>query len=71
VRVNVSVHVCFAEVFEPFETRDQGHLREYLFRYLDEQSFRYNERKATDEELFRTVLGSIAGKRLTYARVTG
>lgn len=43
----------------------------HLFRYLDEQSFRYNERKATDAERFRKVLGSIAGKRLTYGRVIG
>ncbi len=43
----------------------------HLFRYLDEQSFRYNERKATDAERFRKVLGCIAGKRLTYARVKG
>ena len=43
----------------------------HLFRYLDEQSFRYNERKTTDAERFRKVLGSIAGKRLTYARVKG
>jgi transposase-like protein len=37
----------------------------HLFRYLDEQSFRYNERKATDQERFQKVLGSVAGKRLT------
>jgi transposase-like protein len=43
----------------------------HLFRYLDEQSFRYNERKATDAERFAKVLGSISGKRLTYARVKG
>jgi transposase-like protein len=43
----------------------------HLFRYLDEQSFRYNERKATDAERFRKVLAGIAGKRLTYARVKG
>ena len=43
----------------------------HLFRYLDEQSFRYNERKLTDEERFRKVLAGIAGKRLTYARVKG
>jgi hypothetical protein len=41
----------------------------HLFRYLDEQSFRYNERKLTDAERFAKVLGSISGKRLTYARV--
>ncbi len=43
----------------------------HLFRYLDEQSFRYNERKATDQERFQKVLGGISGKRLTYARVRG
>lgn len=41
----------------------------HLFRYLDEQSFRYNERKATDAERFHTVLGRVSGKRLTYAQV--
>jgi transposase-like protein len=38
----------------------------HLFRYLDEQSFRYNERKATDAERFQKALGSVAGKRLTW-----
>jgi transposase-like protein len=42
----------------------------HLFRYLDEQSFRYNERKATDSERFRLVLGSVAGKRLTWDTLT-
>jgi ISXO2-like transposase domain len=43
----------------------------HLFRYLDEESFRYNERKADDGERFGKVLASIAGKRLTWAQVTG
>jgi transposase-like protein len=43
----------------------------HLFRYLDEQSFRYNERTATDGERFQKVLAGVAGKRLTYARVKG
>jgi transposase-like protein len=43
----------------------------HLFRYLDEQSFRYNERTLTDGERFRKVLCGVAGKRLTYARVKG
>ena len=43
----------------------------HLFRYLDEQSFRYNERTSTDGERFRKVLAGVAGKRLTYARVKG
>ena len=29
----------------------------HLFRYLDEQSFRYNERRGTDTERFEKVLG--------------
>jgi hypothetical protein len=43
----------------------------HLFRYLDEQTFRYNERHLTDRERFVKVLGLISGKRLTYARVKG
>jgi len=43
----------------------------HLFRYLDEQAFRYNERHLSDRERFEKVLGSISGKRLTYARVKG
>ncbi len=43
----------------------------HLFRYLDEQSFRYNERTSTDGEPFQKVLCGVAGKRLTYARVKG
>jgi transposase-like protein len=43
----------------------------HLFRYLDEESFRYNERKANDGERFGKVLASVAGKRLTWAQVTG
>src|SRR5690606_27276086 len=43
----------------------------HLFRYLDEQSFRFNERKDCDAGRFHKVVGSVAGKRLTYADVTG
>jgi transposase-like protein len=42
----------------------------HLFRYLDEESFRYNERKATDRERIQQVLGSVAGKRLTWDTLT-
>jgi transposase-like protein len=38
----------------------------HLFRYLDEQSFRFNERKGTDADRFLRVASSITGKRLTY-----
>jgi len=48
----------------------------HLFRYVDEQVFRYNNRKTpkqniTDADRFNMVLSNITGKRLTYAEVTG
>jgi transposase-like protein len=49
----------------------------HLHRYLDEQTFRYNHRKdengrtLTDAERFTLALSQIAGKRLTFAEVTG
>jgi transposase-like protein len=49
----------------------------HLHRYLDEQVFRYNHRKdetgrkLTDMERFALALSQIAGKRLTFAEVTG
>ena len=43
----------------------------HLFRYLDEQAFRFNERKLTDAERFLTAVLSISGRRLTYKGLTG
>ncbi len=48
----------------------------HLFRYLDEQSFRYNYRGTkqspiTDAERFDIALSRILGKRLTFAQLTG
>lgn len=43
----------------------------HLFRYLDEQSFRFNSRKTTDAMRFVLALQSIVGKRLTFNQVTG
>jgi len=43
----------------------------HLFRYLDEQAFRYNNRKATDAERFSATVEGIIGRRLTYEQVTG
>lgn len=49
----------------------------HLFRYLDEQAFRYNNRKDAnkkplkDADRFELALSQIAGKRLTFAEVTG
>ena len=43
----------------------------HLFRYLDEQTFRYNTRKGTDAARFVLTLGSVVGRRLTYRALTG
>jgi len=43
----------------------------HLFRYLDEQSFRFNNRKTNDASRFDLAVSQIVGKRLTYAEVTG
>lgn len=44
----------------------------HLFRYLDEQVYRFNNRElANDGERFQKALSQIAGKRLTFAEVTG
>ena len=43
----------------------------HLFRYLDEQVFRFNNRKATDGSRFLSVARSVIGKRLTYKDLIG
>jgi len=48
----------------------------HLFRYLDEQAFRYNNRATRDNPLndadrFHLAMTQITGKRLTFAEVTG
>ena len=43
----------------------------HLFRYLDEQAFRFNTRKQTDADRFDEMTGRLFGRRLTYADLTG
>jgi transposase-like protein len=49
----------------------------HLFRYVDEQAFRFNNRKddngnpLTDSDRFDLAVRQIVGKRLTWAEVTG
>ena len=43
----------------------------HLFRYLDEQSFRFNNRKASDAERFDAAVCQVVGKRLTWDKLTG
>ena len=42
----------------------------HLFRYLDEQAFRFNLRKLTDAARFALTAGAVFGKRLTFAQLT-
>ena len=43
----------------------------HLFRYLDEQAFRFNERHDTDAGRFVKAISGIVGKSLTFAKLTG
>jgi transposase-like protein len=43
----------------------------HLGRYLDEQSFRFNEREDSDLGRFKSVLSSVSGRRLTYKELIG
>jgi hypothetical protein len=43
----------------------------HLFRYLDEQAFRFNNRKVTDSDRFELALLGVVGRRVTYKMLTG
>jgi transposase-like protein len=44
----------------------------HLFRYLDEQAYRYNNRKEMDDfDRFKLACSQIVGKRLTWDNLTG
>jgi hypothetical protein len=44
----------------------------HLFRYLDEQAFRYNNRKGMDDkDRFVNVMRNASGRRLTWKQLTG
>jgi transposase-like protein len=43
----------------------------HLFRYLDEETFRFNKREGNDGDRFKQVMQSVLGKRLQYAELTG
>jgi len=44
----------------------------HLFRYVDEQAFRYNNRREMDDaDRFNAVMSQIVGRRLTYKELTG
>ena len=43
----------------------------HLIAYVDERAFAFNNRKTSDFDRFSTVLTQVAGRRLTYAELTG
>jgi hypothetical protein len=44
----------------------------HLFRYLDEQAYRFNNRKEMDDfDRFKLAASQIVGKRFTWNEVTG
>ncbi len=44
----------------------------HLFRYVDEQAFRFNNRiEMNDGDRFVTVMKQIVGKRVTYKQLIG
>ena len=43
----------------------------HLFRYLDEQTYRFNNRELTDSERFVQAAQAIVGRRVTYKALIG
>jgi hypothetical protein len=43
----------------------------HLFRYVDEQAFRFNARETTDADRFGMVISQIVGRRLMYRELIG
>jgi transposase-like protein len=43
----------------------------HLFRYLDEQAFRFNEREGTDADRFHDAIKGIVGRRVMYQELIG
>ncbi len=41
----------------------------HLQRYVDEQSFRFNNRKTNDGERFAGVMSTVTGRRLTWRQL--
>jgi|SRR5271166_2581300 len=72
-----SPHERLGEFLEPVQAQSARNLRSFhLERYLDEQVFRYNNRATKDNPLndsdrFHLAMSQVAGRRLTYAQLTG
>lgn len=68
-------HERHGELLERTEKHHQGHLRLpiepfHLFRYLDEQSFRFNEREDDDQGRFLESVMDVVSRRLTWLDLT-
>ena len=42
-----------------------------MFRYFDEEAFRFNEREGDDTDRFLAAMSEVSGKRVTYKKLTG
>src|SRR5581483_9927683 len=80
--VNGQIHTNGLENFWSLLKRDLGGTYVsvepfHLFRYVDEQAFRYNHRKNADgskmseEDRFNSLCSQMIGRRLTYNELTG
>ena len=72
--------MALRKLLEPIETWDRRNYVSvepfHLFRYLDEQTFRYNNRATKDNPLndtdrFMAAMIQVTGRRVTYAELTG
>jgi len=43
----------------------------HLFRYLDEQTFRFNSRKGNDQDRFLAAVSTVGGRRVQYQQLIG
>ena len=43
----------------------------HLFRYLDEQAYRFNERHGQDWDRFKRAIHRVTSRRVTWKRLTG
>jgi hypothetical protein len=43
----------------------------HLFRYLDDQTYRFNQREGSDKTRFISAIRTTSGRRLTYKKLTG
>ncbi len=55
---------CFKEAYMSVELY-------HLFRYLNEEAFRFNEREGEYADRFQKTLRSVAERLLTYSDITG